>query len=82
MHAMTVAVRSNGDPLDLIPALRGVVEGMDADLPISEVRSMDAVIGASVSRTSFTMVLLLAGATIALFLGSAGSSSPKGCGSP
>ena len=72
VRAMTVAVRSDGDPLGLIPALRGVIEGIDADLPISEVRSMDAVIGASVSRTSFTMALLLVGAAIALFLGSVG----------
>lgn len=49
VHAMTVAVRSDGDPLALMPAFRGVIQGMDADLPVSEARSMDAVIGASVA---------------------------------
>ena len=75
VRAMTVAVRSDGDPLGLIPALRGFVEGMDADLPISEMRSMDAVIGVSVSRTSFTMALLLVGAAIARFLAAAALAS-------
>ena len=72
VRAMTVAVRSDGDPLGVIPALQRVIAEMDADLPVSEMRSMDAVIGASVSRTSFTMALLLVGAGIALFLGSVG----------
>ena len=68
---MTVAVRSDGDPLARVPAFRGGIQGMDADLPGSEVRSMDAVVGASVSRTSFRMALLLVGAGIALFLAAA-----------
>ena len=75
VHTMTVAVRSDGDPLALIPAFRGVIQGMDADLPVPEVRSMDAVGGASVSRTSFTMALLLVGAGIALFLAAAALAS-------
>lgn len=75
VHTMTVAVRSDGDPLALIPAFRGVIQGMDADLPVPEVRSMDAVGGASVSRTSFTMALLLVGAGIALFLAAAALTS-------
>lgn len=72
---MTVAVRSGGGPLALIPAFRGVIQGMDADLPGSEVRSTDAVVGASVSRTSFTTALLLVGAGSAPFLAAAALAS-------
>ena len=46
---MNVAVRSDGDPLALIPAFRGVIQGMDTDLPVSEVRSMGAVVGAGIA---------------------------------
>ncbi len=72
VRAMTLTIRSDTDPLALIPALRGVVEGLDPDLPLAEVRPMDSVLGASVSRTSFTMTLLLLAAGIALLLGSVG----------
>ncbi len=72
VRTMTLTVRSDTDAMALVPVLRGVVEGMDPDLPLAEVRSMDSVLGASMSRTSFTMALLLLAAGIALFLGSVG----------
>jgi ABC-type antimicrobial peptide transport system permease subunit len=45
---------------------------MDPDLAITEVRSMEEVLADSMSRTTFTMTLLLLAAVIALFLGSIG----------
>jgi len=72
VRAMTVVVRSDGDPLSLIPAIRSAIEAMDSDLPISDFRSMDDVVGDSLSRTSFTMSILVLAAMIALFLGSVG----------
>ena len=74
---MTITVRSDLDPLGLVPAIRGVIQSMDPDLPITEVQSMDSVLGDSLSRTSFTMALLALAAAVALFLvrsGSTGSS--------
>lgn len=72
VRAMTLIVRSDTDPLTLDPVLRRVVEGMDPDLPLAEVRSMDSVVGASVSRTSLTMALPLLSAGIPALLGSVG----------
>jgi ABC-type antimicrobial peptide transport system permease subunit len=45
---------------------------MDATLPLSNIVTMDDVVGDSMSRTSFTMSLLVLAAFVALFLGSVG----------
>jgi putative ABC transport system permease protein len=70
--AMSMVVRTEADPLSLVPAIRRVIESIDADLPISSIRTMEDVVSDSLSRTSFTMTLLVLAAMIALFLGSVG----------
>ena len=72
VRPMTMVVRSDGDPLSLVPAIRRVIEAIDSDLPISNIGTMEDVVAGSMSRTSFTMSLLLLAAIIALFLGSVG----------
>ena len=72
VRAMTMVVRSDADPLTLVPAVRSAIEAIDSDLPLSDVRSMEDLVGDSLSRTSFTMSLLVLAALIALFLGSVG----------
>ena len=71
-RAMSLAVRTSGNPLDLVPLLRREVGALDATLPLSNIESMDDVVGDSMSRTSFTMFLLVLAALVALFLGSIG----------
>jgi putative ABC transport system permease protein len=56
----------------LVPAIRGVIEAIDPDLAVSDIRTMEDVVSDSMSRTSFTMTLLLLAAFIAVFLGSVG----------
>lgn len=70
--SMTVAVRTDLDPISMVPTIRRVVESMDPDLPITDIQSMTSVVGDSLSRTSFTMALLGLAAAIALFLGTVG----------
>jgi len=72
VRAMVMTVRTDGEPEALVPAIREAVEALDSDLPITEVRSMEDIVGASLSRTSFTMTMLVVAAVIALFLGSVG----------
>ena len=72
VRRMWMVVRSDADPLSLVPAIRSMIESIDADLPIGDLRSMEEVVGDSLSRTSFTMSLLVLAAIIALFLGSVG----------
>lgn len=72
VRAMTMTVRTAVEPLSLVAAIRGAIAELDADLPMARVRSMDDVLGDSMSRMSFTMSLLLVGALVALFLGAVG----------
>jgi len=69
---LTMAVETEGDPLALVPAVRAAIERLDPDVPISEVRTLETVVADSLSRTTFTMTLLVLGAAVALFLGSVG----------
>ena len=69
---MSVVVRAERDPLSLVPAIRSLIESIDPDLPISDMRSMEDLVADSMSRTSFTMTLLLLAAGIALLLGAVG----------
>ena len=50
--AMTITVRTSVEPLSVVPAIRGAIAELDADLPIANVRSMQDVVGTSLSRTS------------------------------
>jgi ABC-type antimicrobial peptide transport system permease subunit len=55
-----------------MPQIRSIVEALDPDLPVTDVRLLDAVVADSMSRTSFTMTLLVVAALVALFLGAVG----------
>lgn len=72
VRAMTMTVRTAVEPLRVVNAIRGAITELDGDLPMAEVRSMQRVLGDSLSRTSFTMTLLVIAALVALFLGSVG----------
>jgi predicted permease len=70
---MTVTLRSDLDSLATFPAAaRRVIESIDRELPVTDMRSMQTVVGDSLSRTSFTATVLAAAAAIALFLGAVG----------
>jgi predicted permease len=64
----TVVVRTLGDPAAMTPALRSLVQAADADLPISDIRTMNDRIAASLAQTRATMVLLIATAMLAAAL--------------
>ena len=69
---MWMVVRSDVELGALVPMIRSTIESIDADLPIGNLRPMEELVGDSLSRTSFTMSLLVLAALIALFLGSVG----------
>jgi putative ABC transport system permease protein len=69
---MTLTVRTAVEPLSLVSAIGSAIAELDADLPMADVRPMNRVLGDSMSRTSFTMSLLVLSALIALFLGAVG----------
>ncbi|MCP4844381.1 MAG: FtsX-like permease family protein [Actinomycetia bacterium] len=71
---MTVLVKTDGDdPMRLADSLRQAVWDLDAHLPISRLRTLDAVVQAATARTSFTVVLLMIAGAVSLLLGSVGT---------
>lgn len=56
----------------LVSTVRSILGEVDPSLPLSDVRSMDKLVGDSVASRRFTMLLLTALAVIALVLALAG----------
>jgi predicted permease len=72
VRAMLVTVRTENEPLALAGSMRSIIQQMDPNLPVTEIRSIETVVADSMSQTTFTMSLLLLAAGIALFLGAIG----------
>jgi predicted permease len=72
-RTMTVVLRSTGvAPGTLTSSLRRVLAGMDPDVPLGNVRTMDEIVARSMTRLSFTMTLLGIAAAMALILSAIG----------
>jgi putative ABC transport system permease protein len=72
VRPMSIAVRTSVPPQSLIPAVRAQIREADPDLPITDVRTMDAIVSRSMNRTSFATLLLVLAAAVGLFLGAVG----------
>lgn len=70
--AMNVVVRTQGDPTSLISGVRKVVAEVDPNVPVSNIRTSEQVVSASVATPRFTMWLLVTFALLALILGAVG----------
>jgi putative ABC transport system permease protein len=66
------AVRTIGDPAALARAVQQEVLRVDPDLPLARVMTMDRVIGKSIDRQNFTMILLGIFGGVALLLAAIG----------
>ena len=69
---MTLAIHTTGNPAAVAPAVRGVLRETDADQPISDVRTMDQVMGETLSRARFNTLLLGLFAGLAMLLAAVG----------
>ncbi|HEY7546994.1 MAG TPA: FtsX-like permease family protein, partial [Blastocatellia bacterium] len=65
---MTIAVRSNMDSTSVIAAVRHEIQSIDPLLPISSVKTMEAVIAETVAPRRFSMMLFTLFAAVALLL--------------
>jgi predicted permease len=72
MGAVSVVMRTRGEPLALAGLARQTIQAMDADVPISDVRSLEQVMSASVARPRLIMSLLLVFAGVGVVLGAVG----------
>jgi putative ABC transport system permease protein len=66
------AVRAAGDPAMLVDPIRQVVAALDADLTITNVRTLDEILSASVATRRFNSWLLFAFAMLAVTLAMVG----------
>jgi putative ABC transport system permease protein len=67
-----VVVKGRVDPASLVAPVRGVIHELDPNLPLSRVGPMREIVARSMARTSFTMLLLVIAAAVALLLGGVG----------
>jgi putative ABC transport system permease protein len=67
-NQMTMLVRTNSDPRGLISAIRSEVQGMDPEVPVFNVKTMDEYIAATVAAPRFNTTLLGIFAAVALVL--------------
>jgi putative ABC transport system permease protein len=65
---MTLAVRSQGNPFDLTAHMRGVLSELDPNLPLAEVKLLEAWVSDAVAEQRFYMVLLTGFAGLAAVL--------------
>jgi predicted permease len=71
--AMTLLVRSPADPFEIASRMRTLVASLNPDIPVSEVRSMEAVVSSSVSEPRSMMWLFASFAGCALLLAAIGT---------
>ena len=69
---MTLAARSNDDPIRLVPAMRESVRAVDASLPLHNIATMEQRIDASLASARFSTALVGALGSIALALAAIG----------
>ena len=70
--AAHLVLRSSSNPIRLADAVRAQVAGADRDQPVFNVRSMEQIVGDSIARQRFAMLLLGVLAGVALLLASIG----------
>ena len=71
-RAMTIVVRTEGDPARIAPAIRAQISGMDAELPLYDVRTMEEVVARSLWQPRLFGGMFLVFAAVALVLASVG----------
>jgi putative ABC transport system permease protein len=69
---MTIVVRTAGNPVDFAPTAKTIVQQIDPDQPIAEIRTLNDWIGDSTARSQFNMILLGILSGVALVLAVAG----------
>ena len=68
LRFMTLVIKTHGNPLDSVAAVRSQILAVDPDLPVFKAESMEQIVNESVARPRFNMYLLGVFALIALML--------------
>jgi putative ABC transport system permease protein len=70
--SLQLVMHTKGRPEAAVPAIRTVVADVDRNLPVSNVRTLDEVVSASLATRRMTMMLIATFAALALVLAVAG----------
>ncbi len=57
-NRMRLLVRTSGEPLQLAESLRRIVQRIDPDLPVFDIRTMDQIVAGSLAQQRFSMLLI------------------------
>ena len=69
---MNYVVRSVTPASDVANAARNAIDGVDPDLALAQIRTLEEIVDRASDQMTFTMVLLVIAAAVALLLGSIG----------
>jgi putative ABC transport system permease protein len=71
-RSLAIVARTAGDPAALGPAVEDVVQQLNKDLPLFQIRTMDDMLGTSIARQRMSMMVFVVFAAVALTLASVG----------
>jgi putative ABC transport system permease protein len=71
-RSLTLVMKTSGDPLASVGALRETVRSLDRNLPVANIRTMDQVTASALAQPRFTATLLALLAGLALSLAAIG----------
>jgi putative ABC transport system permease protein len=69
---MNVVVKTSGDPMQIVPAVRSAIQSVDRDQPMTQVVSLEENLSGSVSQQRLSAMLLGIFAALALILAAIG----------
>jgi predicted permease len=71
-RSLNLVVRTAGDPLLVANQVKAIVRSLDATVPVSDIRTLEQVVGISVANRRFSTILLGGFAALALVLAGIG----------
>ncbi|MBC7896911.1 MAG: ABC transporter permease, partial [Cytophagaceae bacterium] len=73
LYTPSLVIRTNGvDPMSIVPQVRQVVAGLDRQVPLTGIRTMESIVRDSVAWSRFIMLLLGVAAGMAILLSAVG----------
>ncbi len=67
-NRMRLVVRTERDPLQLAPSVRAIVQEIDPDIPVFDIRTIDQIVAISVAQQRFSTLLVGGFAAVAVML--------------
>ena len=72
VHALAYIIRTEREPMELVPAIRRTIAEIDSNVPIALATTLEAMLAEDRAPMAFTMTLIAIAAAVALLLGVVG----------